>query len=110
VANQYINAINTGFGLIQGDVAWILNVLIILSVMWSATMWALSDDQVIVEFARKIVYIGLFAWIIQNWQKLTDTLASSFMNLGLKAGGFDGVSLPSSRGISPIWDTRPPSR
>ena len=92
VANQYINAINTGFGLIQGDVAWILNVLIILSVMWSATMWALSDDQVIVEFARKIVYIGLFAWIIQNWQKLTDTLASSFMNLGLKAGGFDGVS------------------
>ncbi len=36
---------------------------------------ALSDDHIIVQFARKIVYIGLFAWIIQNWQKLTDTLA-----------------------------------
>jgi type IV secretion system protein TrbL len=92
VANQYINAINSGFGLIKGDVAWVLNVLIILSILWSATLWALSDDHVIVQFARKVVYIGLFAWIIQNWQTLTDTLASSFMDLGLKAGGFDGAS------------------
>jgi type IV secretion system protein TrbL len=91
VANQYLNAINNGFGLIKGDVAWVLNVLIILSIMWSATLWALSEDHVIAQFARKIVYIGLFAWIIQNWQTLTDKLASSFMNLGLKAGGFDGV-------------------
>jgi type IV secretion system protein TrbL len=91
VANQYLNAINNAFGLIQGDVAWVLNVLIILSIMWSATLWALSEDHIIAQFARKIVYIGMFAWIIQNWQTLTDKLASSFMNLGLKAGGFDGV-------------------
>ncbi len=51
----------------------------------------ISEDHVIAQFARKIVYIGMFAWIIQNWQSLTDKLASSFMNLGLKAGGFDGV-------------------
>jgi type IV secretion system protein TrbL len=92
VANQYINAINSGFGLIKGDVTWILNVLIILSIMWSAALWALSDDHVIVHFARKIVYIGLFAWIVQNWQTLTDKLAQSFMDLGLKAGGFDGAT------------------
>jgi type IV secretion system protein TrbL len=89
VANQYINAINNGFGLIKGDVTHLLNVLIILSILWSAALWALSDDHVIAQFAHKIVYIGFFAWIVQNWQKLTDKLASSFMNLGLKAGGFD---------------------
>ena len=97
VANRYINAINSGFGLIKADVTWILNVLIILSVFWSAALWALSDDQVIGQFARKIVYIGLFAWIIQNWQTLTDKLASSFMNLGLKAGGIDGASYYTSQ-------------
>ncbi len=97
VANQYINAINSGFGLIQGDVTWLLNVLIILSIMWSAALWAFSDDHVIAHFARKIVYIGLFAWIIQNWQSLTDKLASSFMNLGLKAGGFDGAGFYTSQ-------------
>jgi type IV secretion system protein TrbL len=89
IANQYINAINSGFGLIQGDVTRLLNILIILSILWSATLWALSDDHVIVQLARKIVYIGIFIWIIQNWQVLTDKLAKSFMDLGLKAGGFD---------------------
>jgi type IV secretion system protein TrbL len=97
VANQYINAINNGFGLIKGDVTWLLNVLIILSIVWSAALWALSDDHVIAHFARKIVYIGVFAWIIQNWQTLTDKLASSFMDLGLKAGGFDGASTYTSQ-------------
>ena len=92
VANQYINAINTGFGLIKGDVTWLLNFLIILSILWSAALWALSDDHIITQFARKIVYIGFFAWIIQNWQTLTDTLARSFMDLGLKAGGFDSAN------------------
>jgi type IV secretion system protein TrbL len=89
VANQYINAINNGFGLIKDDVTRLLNILIILSVMWSGVLWALSDDHVIAQFARKIVFIGFFAWIIQNWQSLTDKLARSFMDLGLKAGGFD---------------------
>jgi type IV secretion system protein TrbL len=89
VANRYINAINSGFGLIKGDVAFVLNVLIVLSVVWSALLWTLSDDQVILQFARKIVYIGIFAWIVQNWQLLTDKLANSFIDLGLKAGGFD---------------------
>jgi type IV secretion system protein TrbL len=97
VANQYINAINSGFGLISGDVTWLLNVLIILSIFWSAVLWALSDDHVMAHFARKIVYIGIFAWIIQNWQSLTDKLAQSFMNLGLKAGGFDGPSYYTSQ-------------
>ena len=90
VANQYINAINSGFGLIKGDVTRVLNALIILSIVWSAALWALSDDHVIAHFARKIVYIGIFAWIVQNWQVLTDKLARSFMELGLKAGGFAG--------------------
>ena len=91
VANQYITAVNSGFGLIRSDVVRLLNVLIVLSVVWSAALWALSDDHVIAHFARKIVFIGLFAWIVQNWQVLTDKLARSFMDLGLTAGGFDGA-------------------
>jgi type IV secretion system protein TrbL len=97
VANQYIHAINNGFGLIRGDVRRLLNILIILSVMWSGTLWALSDDHAIVEFARKVIYIGLFVWIIQNWPMLTDKLASSFMDLGLQAGGFDGANVYTSQ-------------
>ncbi len=87
ILNQYLQTINTAFGLIKGHVVWLLNVLIILNIVLSAVFWALSDDQVMAKLARKIVYIGFFAWLVQNWQSLTDTIAQSFMYLGFEAGG-----------------------
>jgi type IV secretion system protein TrbL len=97
IVQRYVDAINHGFGLLKPDVAWVLNVLIIISVAWSALLWALSDDHVIVEFTRKLVYLGLFVWLVENWPALTGKLAQSFMNLGLKAGGFDGASTYTSQ-------------
>ena len=87
ILNQYLQTINTAFGLIKGNVVWLLNVLIILNIVLSAVFWALSDDQIMAKLARKIVYIGFFAWLVQNWQSLTDTIAQSFMYLGFEAGG-----------------------
>ena len=87
ILNQYLQTINTAFGLIKGHVVWLLNVLIILNIVLSAVFWALSDDQVMAKLARKIIYIGFFAWLVQNWQSLTDTIAQSFMYLGFEAGG-----------------------
>ena len=87
ILNQYLQTINTAFGLIKGHVFWLLNVLIILNIVLSAVFWALSDDQVMAKLARKIIYIGFFAWLVQNWQSLTDTIAQSFMYLGFEAGG-----------------------
>jgi type IV secretion system protein TrbL len=87
ILNQYLQTIDTAFGLIQGHVVWLLNVLIILNILFSAMLWAFSDELVMVKLARKIIYIGFFAWLIQNWQSLTDTIAQSFMYLGFEAGG-----------------------
>jgi type IV secretion system protein TrbL len=87
VLNRYIQAIDQGFGFINHDVAWLLNVLVILDIVLSALVWALSDDQVVVRFCRKMVYLGFFVWLIQNWKTLTDILARSFMVLAFKAGG-----------------------
>ncbi len=87
ILNQYLQTINTAFGLIKSHVVWLLNVLIILNIVLSTALWALSDDQVMAKLARKIIYIGFFAWLVQNWQSLTDTIAQSFMYLGFEAGG-----------------------
>ena len=87
ILNQYLQTINSAFGLIQGHVVWLLNFLIIMNIVLSAMLWALSEDQVMVKLARKIVYIGFFVWLVQNWQSLTDTIAQSFMYLGFEAGG-----------------------
>ncbi|MGC8624424.1 MAG: P-type conjugative transfer protein TrbL [Phycisphaerae bacterium] len=87
ILNQYLQTINSAFGLIQGHVVWLLNFLIIMNIVLSAMLWALSEDQVMVKLARKIVYIGFFVWLVQNWQSLCDTIAQSFMYLGFEAGG-----------------------
>ena len=87
ILNQYLQTINSAFGLIQGHVVWLLNFLIIMNIVLSAMLWALSEDQIMVKLARKIVYIGFFVWLVQNWQSLCDTIAQSFMYLGFEAGG-----------------------
>ena len=75
VANQYINAINNGFGLIKGDVTWILNVLIILSIMWSAALWALSDDHVMPILPGKSSTSACSPGSSRTGRSLTDKLA-----------------------------------
>jgi type IV secretion system protein TrbL len=87
VLERYQSVIDSGFGLIESDVLWLFNVLIILNVVMAAALWAVSDDQVILKLARKIIYIGFFAWLIGNWAELTNVLGQSFMELGFRAGG-----------------------
>lgn len=98
ILDHYAKAIDNGFGLLTPDVNWLLNTLIVLNIAVSATAWALSDDQVVVKFARKIVYVGMIVWIVQNWATLTTTLANSFMFLGMKAGG---VGFPRDYVLNP---------
>jgi type IV secretion system protein TrbL len=87
VLERYQSVIDSGFGLIESDVLWLFNILIILNVVMAAAMWAVSDDQVILKLARKVIYIGFFAWLIGNWAELTNVLGQSFMELGFRAGG-----------------------
>jgi type IV secretion system protein TrbL len=96
IIQKYVDAINHGFGLIRGDVRFVLNVLVVISIVWSAMLWMFSDDHVVAQFARKVIYVGIFVWIIENWQMLTDKLARSFTNLGLKAGGFSDANTYTS--------------
>src|SRR5882672_3544626 len=84
---NYLDVIDAGFGLIAGDVNWLFNVLLLLNIVIAALFWAFSDDQVLVPIIRKALYVGIFAWIIQNWTELTGAFAQTFMLLGVKAGG-----------------------
>lgn len=84
---HYVDAIDAGFVLIGGDVRWVFNTLVVINIAVAAMFWAFSEDQVLVPLLRKIIHIGIFAWLIENWVELTNTLASTFTLLGAKAGG-----------------------
>jgi type IV secretion system protein TrbL len=79
--------IDSGFGLISGDVAFLVKILIGIDVVLAALAWAAGEDEVIQAFARKVLYIGLFAFFLNNWNQLAGPIFKSFAALGLKATG-----------------------
>ena len=82
---QYIDS---GFGLLQGEVRWLAGVLIVIDITLAGLFWALApDEDVVARLIKKTLYIGVFAFIIGNFNKLAQIIFNSFAGLGLQAGG-----------------------
>jgi len=82
---QYIDS---GFGLVSGDVHWLATSLIAIDITLAGLFWAMApDEDVIARLIRKTLYIGLFAFIIGNFNSLAQIIFGSFAGLGLEAGG-----------------------
>ncbi|MAC57614.1 MAG: P-type conjugative transfer protein TrbL [Novosphingobium sp.] len=85
--------IDSGFGLLGGEVAFLSTTLIAIDVTLAGLFWAWgADEDVLQRLVRKTLYIGIFAFIIGNFSTLATILFESFAGLGLKASG-DALSL-----------------
>ncbi|MBB6125385.1 P-type conjugative transfer protein TrbL [Sphingobium subterraneum] len=84
----FIAYIDSGFGLLGGDVSFLSRTLIALDITLAGLFWTLGgDDHVLGRFVRKILYIGAFAFILNNFNVLADIIFRSFAQAGLTAGG-----------------------
>lgn len=89
----YLNAIDSGFGLIRPDVMNVFSLLITISIGITAVFWALDENNnVAAALFRKTLLIGFFAWLVSDWSGLSKTIVLGFAQLGLKAGG-SGVNV-----------------
>ncbi|MFC0687700.1 P-type conjugative transfer protein TrbL [Novosphingobium clariflavum] len=80
--------IDSGFGLLGGEVAFLSSTLIVIDVTIAALFWAWgADEDVLQRLVKKTLYIGVFAYIIGNFSSLATILFDSFAGLGLKASG-----------------------
>src|SRR6201996_756126 len=91
--NKFKTQVDAGFGLISGDVTGVLATLVVISVVATAMLWAIDENQnVMASLVRKVLLVGFFAWLVTQWQSLSGTVVNGFAALGLKAGG-GGMSL-----------------
>src|SRR5579883_1837056 len=82
---QYIDS---GFGLVQGDVRWLASVLIAIDITLAGLFWTMApDEDVLARLIKKTLYVGVFAFIIGNFNNLAQIIYNSFAGLGIKAGG-----------------------
>lgn len=80
--------IDSGFGLLGGEVAFIATTLIVIDVTLAALFWSWSaDDDIVARLVKKTLFVGVFAYLIGNWNNLAKIVFDSFAGLGLKASG-----------------------
>ncbi len=80
--------IDSGFGLLAGDVAFLTSVLVAIDITLAGLFWAMhGDDNVPAQLIRKVLYVGFFALLLNNFKSLADVVFNSFAGLGLKATG-----------------------
>ncbi len=80
--------IDSGFGLLGGEVAFIATTLIVIDVTLAALFWSWgADDDILAKLIKKTLFVGIFAYIIGNWNSLARIVFESFAGLGLKASG-----------------------
>ena len=80
--------IDSGFGLLGGEAAFLATTLIVIDVTLAALFWSWgADDDILARLVKKTLFIGVFAYIIGNWNNLARIVFESFAGLGLKATG-----------------------
>jgi type IV secretion system protein TrbL len=78
--------IDSGFGLLAGDVGFLTSILVAIDITMAGLMWALiGEDNIPAQLIRKVLYIGFFALLLNNFKSLSDVVFQSFAGLGLKA-------------------------
>jgi type IV secretion system protein TrbL len=92
VIDQFLNTfttyIDSGFGLLGGEVAFLATTLIVIDVTMAALFWAwASEEDVLARLIKKTLYVGFFAFLIGNFNGLAKVIFNSFSGLGLKAAG-----------------------
>jgi type IV secretion system protein TrbL len=80
--------IDSGFGLLRGEVAFLATTLAAIDITLAAIFWSWApDEDIIARLAKKTLFVGVFAYLIGNWNNLARIVFESFAGLGLKASG-----------------------
>jgi type IV secretion system protein TrbL len=80
--------IDSGFGLLGSEVGFLAATLAAIDIVLAALFWAWGpDEDVIARLVKKTLFVGVFAYLIGNWNNLARIVFESFTGLGLKASG-----------------------
>lgn len=81
--------IDSGFGLLGGEIAFLTATLVVIDMTLAGLWWAMGSGQneVIARLIKKVLYVGAFAYLLGNFNMLAGILFRSFSGLGLLASG-----------------------
>ena len=92
IIDQFLEAftryIDSGFGLLGGEVGFLATTLAAIDVTLAGLFWSWgADEDILARLVKKTLFVGVFAFLIGNWNSLARAIFESFAGLGLKASG-----------------------
>src|SRR5579872_5322451 len=97
--DTFTQYIDSGFGLLGGEVGYLATTLAAIDVTLAGLFWAWgADEDILARLVRKTLFVGVFAFLISNWNNLARIIFESFAGLGLKASG---TGLSSAQFLQP---------
>src|ERR1700675_633714 len=92
IIDQFLEAftryIDSGFGLLGGEVGFLATTLAAIYVTRAGLFWSWgADEDILARLVKKTLFVGVFAFLIGNWNSLARIIFESFAGLGLKASG-----------------------
>jgi type IV secretion system protein TrbL len=86
--NTFAQYIDSGFGLLGAEVAFLTSILVGIDIALAGLFWAMGGEpDILGRFVKKVLYVGAFAFIINNFNLLAGIVFNSFAGLGLEATG-----------------------
>ena len=80
--------IDSGFGLLGDEVGYLATTLAAIDVTLAGLFWSWgADEDILARLVKKTLFVGVFAFLIGNWNSLARIIFESFAGLGLKASG-----------------------
>jgi type IV secretion system protein TrbL len=80
--------IDSGFGLVGGEVSFLATTLAAIDITLAGLFWSWgADEDIIARLVKKTLFVGVFAYLIGNWNNLARVVFDSLAGLGLKASG-----------------------
>jgi type IV secretion system protein TrbL len=80
--------IDSGFGLLGSEVGYLATTLAAIDVTLAGLFWSWgADEDILARLVKKTLFVGVFAFLIGNWNSFARFIFESFAGLGLKASG-----------------------
>jgi type IV secretion system protein TrbL len=102
VLNSFLTAFSAGFTNLLPWAKGLFYTLVGIEIVWAALYWALEGENFVPQLITKVLFIGIFYWLVWNWATVAHEVVSGFVDVGAKAGGVPPTAVPDLQDPSQI--------
>lgn len=91
ILGAFVDATNTGFELLNGEVVYLTTILMVIAVTFTGFKVMLGGSSEMITAGRRVMLWSVVIYITNTWADNTDLIRNTALELGLRASGSGGI-------------------